>query len=110
MAKEDEETGKIPIKAYFLCTRFAQVSTFSLISQLGLAPFVVCLCGSDSIFCFSLYSRLNTMCLCLCVCECVFDVGFYEIIVSEVLCFVLFFEGCVFVLFYLKFMVFAVSI
>lgn len=44
------------------------------------------------------------------MCECVFDVGFYEIIVSEVLCFVLFFEGCVFVLFYLKFMVFAVSI
>ena len=82
MAKEDEETGKIPIKAYFLCTRFAQVSTFSLISQLGLAPFAVCLCGSGSIFCFSLYSRLNTMCLCLCVC--VFDVEFYEIIVSEV--------------------------
>ena len=93
VAKEDEETGKIPIKAYFLCTRFAQVSTFSLISQLGLAPFVVCLCGSGSIFCFSLYSRLNTMCLCLCVCECVFDVGFYEIIVSEVLCFVLFLKG-----------------
>lgn len=97
VAKEDEETGKIPIKAYFLCTRFAQVSTFSLISQLGLAPFVICLCGSDSILCFSMHSRLNTMCLCLCVCEreCVFDVGFYEIIVSGVLCFVLLLLICV---------------
>ena len=34
------------------------------------------------------------------MCECVFDVGFYEIIVSEVLCFVLFLKG-VFLFFFI---------
>ncbi len=73
MAKEDEEIGKIPIKAYFLCTRFAywKIINFSLFSQLGLVLFVICLSGSVSILCFSaskMFLKLNGMCLCLCVC------------------------------------------
>jgi hypothetical protein len=46
LAKEDEETGKIPVKAYFLCTRLASRIPFSFFLfftgfiYVGLSPFV----------------------------------------------------------------------
>lgn len=43
LANEDEETGKIPVKAYFLCTRFASRIPFFIFTwfiYVGLSPFV----------------------------------------------------------------------